>query len=201
MPDDFREPLGLLKKLRDDFVHGKLDDLSRSEAASFYAAIRKLAPDVNTQIPTLKDEDLPIILMTFLVILEVGLNAVFEDWRERRAQQEEAMREWIERRRPAALSREQIEELLFPLPIARSTATKGALSSLPSPTAPGPGSKKRMAPFPRSAPFGGTDGGVCLCSRSWIPPGGRIRCLSRYAMTENDLADLARCSDSTRKLL
>jgi len=110
--DDFRDPLGLLKKLRDDFAHGKLNDLSRSEASRLYAAIKKLAPDVVTQLPTLKDEDPPIILMTFLAILEVGLNADVEDWRERRARREEAMREWAERRRPPALTAEQIRELL-----------------------------------------------------------------------------------------
>jgi hypothetical protein len=113
MPNDFRGPLGRLKKLRDDFAHGKLDDLTPSEAAGLYAAIKELAPDVETHLPGLKDEQPEIILATFLIILEVGLNAVFEDARDRRARQEEAMREWWERRRPSpTLTQEQIADLL-----------------------------------------------------------------------------------------
>jgi len=111
MPDDFRGPLGRVKKLRDDFANGKLDDLGSSEAAGLFAAIKELAPDVETHIPAIRGEQPEIILATLLTILEVGLNAVFDDARELRARQEEAMREWWERHRPPLeLSTQQIGE-------------------------------------------------------------------------------------------
>jgi hypothetical protein len=112
MPDDFRGPLGRVKKLRDDFAHGKLDELTRSEAAGLFAAIKEIAPDVETHLPGLKDEQPEIILSTLLTMLEVALDAVFEDARERRATGEEAMREYWERRRPSSLTQEQIADIL-----------------------------------------------------------------------------------------
>jgi hypothetical protein len=110
MPEAFRPPLGKLKQIRDEFAHGKRDDLTPSRGREIYASTRALVPDIETEVPSLKNEEQPEIhLVNLLFIVETGLLASFEEARERQKQRDHAMREWWQRR---ALTREQISELL-----------------------------------------------------------------------------------------
>jgi hypothetical protein len=66
-------------------------------------------------VPTLKADDQPEIhLINLLLIVEIGLLASFDEAREARAQREEALREWWERRSATLtpLALDQINEIL-----------------------------------------------------------------------------------------
>jgi len=129
LPDAFRDPLGRLKKLRDDFSHGKLTDLSESQGRELYAAARQLFPDIETQVPALKSERQPEIhLMNLLFMLELGLEAVFDEAEERRENQETAMREWWERNAPAwrPLTSEEVVGLLSAENVADASSAEEA---------------------------------------------------------------------------
>jgi hypothetical protein len=114
MPEVFRGPLGKIAEVRHKVAHARIQELTASDARELYAAYRQLAPAIDTQVPQLKDEDqAEIHLANLLLFVEVGLLASFEEARERQAQQEEAMREWWERRAPSLkLTPEEIRKLV-----------------------------------------------------------------------------------------
>lgn len=109
IPAELRGPLGVVKKLRDEFAHGQRQGLDVSDGKVLWKAMREIAPEIERAVPELKDEYPAIILSSLLLVLQEALLASFEDAAEHRAQQEEAMREW---RRQRALTPEQITELL-----------------------------------------------------------------------------------------
>lgn len=115
VPQVFRGPLGKLAEIRNKLAHGQINDLTESHGRELYASLRELAPDIETQVPSLKSDEQPEIhLMNLLLFVEIGLLASFDEAREARAHQEEAMQEWWERRNATTtpLTLEYINELL-----------------------------------------------------------------------------------------
>ncbi len=116
MPADFRSPLLKLKEVRDKLAHPKRGtpvELTEQNGREFFAATLEIVPELADQIPALKRESQPEThLINLLLFLEFGLLESFDEAREERARQEEAMREWWERRRGTPLTLKAITELL-----------------------------------------------------------------------------------------
>jgi hypothetical protein len=114
LPVDIADPLGRLAKVRDDFAHGRIDDLDDARAAELKTSIRQLAPTVDSDYPTLlKDMDPFMVLSTLFLFVQEALTIAIDEAREQRETREEAMREWWQRRRPAmTLTPEEVAELV-----------------------------------------------------------------------------------------
>jgi hypothetical protein len=112
IPDHFADPLGRLKKLRDDFAHAKVQTLSRAHVRELLTAIRLVDPEIDKEIPELDAEEPGTVLAVLLLSIDAELEQAFEEARRRREREAVAMREWEERHKPRGLPIEEIRRLL-----------------------------------------------------------------------------------------